>query len=291
VARGWFFILDATQGESNPTSVVLSVDFGRLSLLGGAVVLTGGLAAYAIGRRPRASETTRRVILWTGSTALAGIALYTTAHFIEMIQTAIARHNAEIARGAAIEKQAEDPRLLFATLPDVPTVRQVFLAMRTARTTGNSETAVYDGIAQRFKGFLPVKELGGLGYKMSEGDGVKLVDFVNAMGEAALRVHSIDLKKITLFDVTFSSLRDMPGGSFEGRIRNDLRRSVKNVVIRGSFYNVSGDLIEVRTFPLGGSYQPGAPQSFSSGFSGVGKLPKDYRWVAEVAEASFDQLE
>jgi hypothetical protein len=287
VPRGWFFILDTTQREYPDSQITMRIDLGRLLLIDAILGGAGGALAYAFSRR----STARGVVVQAIACTLCAVpitALFALCGIVAVrTQQAVARHNAELESAESVRQQSNELRTLLVTMPDVPTAQQVLAAIEEARGRGNSDVAIYNTLSERFKGFLPIKEIQGLGYKLGNGDYLALRGLTGALTKDALRVQPDDLKKIILFDVQFTS-----APPFTGRIRNDLAETVTKVVLRGSFYDSRGQLVEVRSFPVGSeSYQSGVPVSFTAWASGnLGQVQKDYRFTLEVTEAFYEQM-
>jgi hypothetical protein len=286
IPHGWFFILDTNQRESD-SEVITRIDLGRLLLIDAVLTATGGAIAYVFSRRSAARPRAVRITASGLCAVTIALALWTAGLVAQQTQQAIARHNAELKSTEVNRQQSNDLRNLIAAIPDLPMAQQVLAAIEEARRRGNSDDAIYNRLSERFKGFVPIKEIPGLGYKLGNGDNLALRGLTGALTKDALRVQADDLKKIILFDVQFTS-----APPFTGRIRNDLPQVVRNVVLRGSFYDSRGQLVEVRNFPLASeSYQPGVPVSFTAWASGnLGQIQSDYRYTLELAEAVYEQM-
>ena len=110
--------------------------------------------------------------------------------------------------------------------------------------------------------------------------------------QEASRVAAGDLKKVLLFDagLYYKEVR--------GRIRNDLTRTIKEVELKLSFYNSTGELIEVWRVSPYQDFAPNEPAAFQASWLGEsmvfqvsadGKwvLPQGLRWSIEVANAHY----
>jgi hypothetical protein len=76
---------------------------------------------------------------------------------------------------------------------------------------------------------------------------------------------------------------------FHGRVRNELPRGVRQVVLKASIYNFPGQLIEARKFLLtNGPFEPGDPTSFSE-VTSIQHLPKNYFYRLEVVDAKYTE--
>jgi hypothetical protein len=292
VPRGWFFILDTNQREYPGSQIIMRVDVGRLLLIDSVLAAVGGVLAYSFSLHSRARVIAVQVVAGTLCAVPITVLLALGTLLAVQMQQAIGRHNAELESAEAISRQSDDLRTLIAAIPDSPSAQQVLAAIENARRTANSDEAIYNRLAERFNGFVPIKEIPGRGYKMANGDGLILGGLTEALSKDALRVQAPDLKKITLFDVRFDGFPSSIA-NFEGRIRNDLSQAVINVVLRASFYDSNGQLVGVRKFrpqQERESYQPGVPLNFATWAEDVGHLEKNYTYTLEVAEAFYEQM-
>jgi hypothetical protein len=174
--------------------------------------------------------------------------------------------------------------------PESATAQEILRGIRQARQLGYSDNDIYNSLIQKFNGFIVSRELKGLGYRIAKNDGTTLAGLERALSKDAFGVQPDDLRKIILFDVAPYYAKGWGSWScngFHGRVRNDLSRPVRNLVLRAAFYGGQEELIEFKTFVLqNAAFEPGTPASFDEHFS-VDHLPQDYSYILEVIEAGY----
>jgi hypothetical protein len=99
-----------------------------------------------------------------------------------------------------------------------------------------------------------------------------------AAQQEASRVAAGDLKKVLLFDASLY-YHDV-----QGRIRNDLPRTIEDVELKLSFYNSTGELIEVWRVSPHQDFAPNEPAAFRASWLGesvVFQVSADQKWVLQ----------
>ena len=132
-----------------------------------------------------------------------------------------------------------------------------------------------------------------------QGPGVKVVHdekFTPPSLDLEELVSTDDLKRITLFDIRVTGFNQTGLNGFDGRVRNDLSRTLGKIGVKASFFNSLGQLVEVWTFWMkfdaGFRYEdlpplpPNSPISFH-GVAIVHDLPLGWLYQLEVIEAQY----
>jgi len=290
--HGWFFLFDPIQGEHYPAQTVMRIDIGRLVLLNAVMLLSGGLIASAASRNATRRHVVNGVIilLLVGLLSIPTVVAISAGQAIFRYRQKIAADARNKARQAEVaQREARLRQTIDKMVPEVPSASDLLVVIESSRQTGFSDEMIFDCLSQKFNGYIPVRELdaGKRGYRVSSSQRWQLSSYEAAWKHDALTVQPDDLKKILLFDVKLEKL--YTSARLAGRLRNELPRTVNNVVVRARFANPGGETIEVSSFALSseGAFKTDEPQIFQSGYHNIGELPSGYSWSVEVVAASY----
>jgi hypothetical protein len=232
------------------------------------------------------------ILLLVGLLTIPTVVAISAGHAIFRYRQKIAADARDKARQAEIaQREARLRQTIDKMLPEVPSASDLLVVIESSRQLGFSDETIFDCLSQKFKGYISVRELdaGKRGYRLDNFQRSQLKNYETAWKHDALIVQPDDLKQITLFDVRLAWPPSFADNGLAGRLRNDLPRAVRNVVIRAMFAKADGTIIEVSTFSLGSyhTFNPREPQIFQSDNHNIGELPSGYRWSVKVAEATY----
>ena len=71
---------------------------------------------------------------------------------------------------------------------EVPQAQQILAGIKQARAAGYSDEEIYNFLAQKFRGFLQIRELKGRGYRIAKNDGQTLTGLERALSNDAMTV-------------------------------------------------------------------------------------------------------
>ena len=194
----------------------------------------------------------------------------------------------------------------------MPQAKQILAGIKQAREAGYTDEEIYNFLAQKFRGFLQIRELKDRGYRIAKNDGQTLTGLERALSNDAITVRSDaaevvsqdaaqvvapdaaelvapdDLGRIAISDTgTYCGPQWLR--SIWGAIRNDLSRPVERVQLRALIYDATGRISATKEIALRyPRFDPRVPVFFHEPVV-FDNLPFGYQCSVQVIEAHYVQ--